>query len=130
LQGVTQQAFCEYLDLPYSEISRRAGNAVEHEMRDFENDVVLPHMNDNNFSVTWVEVANADLRKTLEKCAVALMSNYLRGATAIDAPTSGWLGRHSHKPKVQRSGLWNQDYVTNCYSDMTPGWLDSLEQLI
>jgi hypothetical protein len=128
--GVGPQDFHEYLYLGYPQIRARAGRLVENAMRDFEQSIVLPHMNRGNFSVTWVEVSDTALRVNLENCAVSLLSNHHRGAAAIDPPTPVWLGRHSHKPEVQKSGLWNQDYVLICYSSVTPGWLDSLERLI
>lgn len=66
------------------------------------------------------------LRASVERDAIGLLSNYRTG-TPIDPPSAGWLGRHSSRPKVVRSGLWNQDHVDAVYR---PEFLLTLNALI
>ena len=65
------------------------------------------------------------LRATIERNSIALLSNH--GRTALDAPSSDWLGRHSNRPLVQSSGLWNQRHVEEHYDSR---FLDQIEELI
>jgi hypothetical protein len=79
-------------------------------------------------SVFWVAVDDESgpksARAFIERNAIALLSNHLNPA---DTPSPRWLGRHSIDSEIQRSGLWNLDYVDSpC--DVT--FLDVLEQAI
>lgn len=40
---------------------------------------------------------------------MALLSNLAR--PPIDPPSAGWLGRHSTRPAIRESGLWNVNHV-------------------
>lgn len=71
------------------------------------------------------EAGPGSLRATIERNSIALLSNH--GRTALDAPSSDWLGRHSNRPLVQSSGLWNQRHVDEQYE---PRFLKQLEELI
>jgi hypothetical protein len=48
-------------------------------------------------------------RGIVERNAIALLSNC--GRQAIDPSSPNWLGRHSDRPFVPGSGLWNQRHV-------------------
>lgn len=71
------------------------------------------------------EAGPDSLRTTIERNSIALLSNH--GRAALDAPSSNWLGRHSNRPLVQSSGLWNQRHVEEKYD---PQFLEQLEELI
>ena len=75
----------------------------------------------------WVPVEDdpgpKSLRGFIERNSIALLSNYQ--GTAIDPPSDDWLGRFSDCEKVQRSGLWNSDYVGQVHE---PAFLDVLER--
>ena len=64
-------------------------------------------------------------RAILERNTIALLSNYAE--TGRDSPSPGWLGRHSDRERVRRSGLWNSDHVDERYDRK---FLDVLEGLI
>lgn len=48
-------------------------------------------------------------RGWIERNAIALLSSHR--TSAPDPPSDGWLGLKSSRPKVRRSGLWNQNHV-------------------
>ena len=60
-------------------------------------------------------------RGFIERNAIALLSNV--GKDSVDAPSVGWLGRHSGREPVRMSGLWNNNHVEEVYD---PGFLDRL----
>ncbi|MXZ92179.1 MAG: hypothetical protein F4W95_13410 [Chloroflexi bacterium] len=64
-------------------------------------------------------------RGYIERNAIALLSNYK--GERIDQPSGGWLGYHSEREKVRKSGLWNNNHVEGGYD---PAFLDCLERLI
>lgn len=49
------------------------------------------------------------LRGFIERNSIALLSGY--ADDPIDAPSVDWLGRHSKRERVRRSGLWNNNHV-------------------
>ncbi len=49
------------------------------------------------------------MRGFVERNSIALMSNF--GRYALDAPSAGWLGRHSRSERIGESGLWNYHHV-------------------
>jgi hypothetical protein len=65
------------------------------------------------------------LRRTIERNAIALVSNY--GRAPLDPPSSGWLGNASDRALVRGSGLWNQRHVEETHD---PGFLDVFERLL
>jgi hypothetical protein len=72
----------------------------------------------------WVATAPGarDRRAVIEAGSIALLSNLDRDA--LDAASPGWLGHHSGRPRVRRSGLWNNDHVEKVPD---PAFLDVLE---
>ena len=66
-----------------------------------------------------------NMRKFIERKAIALLSNYCESSP--DEPSSGWLGYHSTREKVQRSGLWNEKHVD---TDSNPTFLNHFEEFI
>ncbi len=74
--------------------------------------------------VLWIEVGDPQ-REMVERNAIALVSNYAE--MGPDLPSLGWLGHHSDRKHVRRSGLWNIDHVDGGYD---PAFLDLLEDLI
>ena len=64
-------------------------------------------------------------RANLKRNAAALLSGYHE--PSLDKPSSEWLGHHSTKKEVRRSGLWNNQYVKKSY-DST--FLEDFEKLI
>lgn len=77
----------------------------------------------------WLDVGDEpgreSLRGLIERNAIALLSNY--HPPAVDAPSPEWLGHFSDRPKVRRSGLWNQNHVDQTYD---PAFLTVFERLI
>lgn len=61
----------------------------------------------------WLEVddppTSASDRGVIETGSLALLSNLARHP--IDAASAGWLGRHSTRPAIRGSGLWNVNHV-------------------
>ena len=64
-------------------------------------------------------------RGYIERNAIALLCAYNTADT--DTPFPQWLGCHSSRERVQRSGLWNNDHVNEDYS---PEFLNVLEESI
>ncbi len=71
------------------------------------------------------EAGPGSLRATIERNSIALLSNH--GRTALDPPSSHWLGHHSNRPLVQSSGLWNQKHIEEKHD---PSFLEGLEELV
>ncbi len=78
----------------------------------------------------WLEVddepgANS-LRKSIERNAIALLSNYSNNPP-VDRASSEWLGHFCPKEDIPRSGLWNSDHV-----DEVPNssFLEDMQRLI
>lgn len=82
-----------------------------------------------NMSFLWLRIEDAggpdSLRGRIERNSIALLSNYNK--TPLDPASATWLGRHSDRPLVQESGLWNNNHVNESYD---PLFLDDLEDLI
>jgi hypothetical protein len=81
-----------------------------------------------SMSFLWLAVpddAGSDsLRGPIERNAIALLSNYDR--PPLDPPSPHWLGHHSDRERVRRSGLWNQNHVDEHHD---PGFLHTLDRL-
>jgi hypothetical protein len=71
------------------------------------------------------EPSDRSLRGTIERNAIALLSNY--GKPPLDPASPGWLGRHCNRERVRASGLWNSNHVDEEYD---PAFLDQLAELI
>ena len=65
------------------------------------------------------------LRRTIERNAIALLSNH--GRTPLDSPSPRWLGHSSDRSLVRDSGLWNQRHVDETHD---PVFLEVLEAII
>lgn len=78
----------------------------------------------------WVKVDGEDghlRREEIERNSIALLSFWR--SDAIGQPSKNWLGKsrgHRHK-KIERSGLWNVNYVTRGYD---PAFLDTLQSSV
>jgi hypothetical protein len=61
----------------------------------------------------WLAIGDepgaGSLRGYIERNAIALLSNFDR--TPADTPSFGWLGHHSNRERVRKSGLWNSNHV-------------------
>ena len=76
--------------------------------------------------VTVDDTPGADsLRGFIERKSIALLSSYVE--SPVDLPSKNWLGRHSTRERVRRSGLWNNDHVEECAD---PQFLDVLADLV
>jgi hypothetical protein len=77
----------------------------------------------------WVPIEDEpgpeSLRGFIERNVIALASGLHE--PVIDPPSPSWLGHHSGREKVRRSGLWSQRHVDENYA---PGFLDVLEAAI
>lgn len=65
------------------------------------------------------------VRGFIERNAIALLSGWLE--PAIDLPSWDWLGRHSDRERVRRSGLWNNEHVDGACN---LSFLDIMEEMI
>jgi hypothetical protein len=79
-------------------------------------------------TVLWVEVPDEpgpeSDRGYIERNAIALLSNGLR---PLDTPSDFWLGLHSPREGIRRSGLWNLNHVKERYR---PEFLNVLDRYI
>lgn len=79
-------------------------------------------------TVLWVEVPDEpgpeSDRGYIERNAIALLSKGLR---PLDTPSDSWLGLHSPREEIRRSGLWNLNHVKERYR---PEFLNVLERYI
>jgi hypothetical protein len=77
----------------------------------------------------WLDVGDSpgpnSKRGLIERNAIALLSGY-RGGT-VDNPSDGWLGHHSDRERVRRSGLWNNNHVDELYN---PQFLVEMESRV
>jgi hypothetical protein len=64
-------------------------------------------------------------RGYFERNSIALLSNFEK--PELDAPSAAWLGQHSGRERVRRSGLWNNNHVDEQYE---PALLDELEKRV
>ena len=68
-------------------------------------------------SFLWLSVDDPSgpnsARGIIERGSIALLSEM--GKPAVDPASEQWLGRHCNRPKVQTSGLWNNNHVDETY---------------
>lgn len=64
-------------------------------------------------------------RGIIERNSIALLSSYIEPAP--DQPSAGWLGNHSGRERVRRSGLWNNNHVDEAYD---PNFLNLFNDLV
>lgn len=83
----------------------------------------------SHLTFVWLGVDDlpgpASYRGYIERNAIALLSNYQRNS--LDSPSKEWLGRHSDRPLVVASGLWNQRHIDE---EPTQEFLETLKTLI
>jgi hypothetical protein len=76
----------------------------------------------------WVRIddepGDQSARGTIERSAIALLSNYRK--EPLDAASPTWLGRYCNRPLVRESHLWNNNHVAEEYDR---AFLDRLEAL-
>lgn len=79
-------------------------------------------------TVLWVNVpdepSSESIRAVIERNVIALLSNSF---APLDSSSLGWLGRHSPRGEIRRSGLWNLNYVDQGYD---PCVLDLFESAV
>ena len=82
-----------------------------------------------DMTILFVSIPDASgpdsMRGIIERNAIALLSGYRESSP--DKPSSSWLGNHSTREKVQRSGLWNNRHVDEDYD---PAFLNDFEKFI
>ena len=104
-------------------VGQNAARAVRLTEGDVEAAVSL-HV--GSMSVLWVAIPDdpgpASHRAMIEQNAIALLSG--RNAPS-DPPSVGWLGRHSTRADIVKSGLWNVDYVSRAYDPRLLDWFKS-----
>ena len=71
------------------------------------------------------EPGSDSLRGFIERNAIALLSGYVE--SLIDPPSPNWLGHHSTRERVRRSGLWNNNHVDE---SVDPVFLDVFSDLV
>jgi hypothetical protein len=103
-----------------------AGSAVRQAEQPLER-AVSQHIRHMPF--LWLTVEDApgsdSLRGTIERNAIALLSNYNSTDNPLDPPSPNWLGRWADRETIRRSGLWNVNHVSESYD---PAFLDLLER--
>lgn len=81
--------------------------------------------------VLWLDVDDApsalSLRASIERHAIALLSNAQGPTEPIDPPSETWLGRWAKSEAVRQSGLWNINHTTASYD---PDFLDVVQHLV
>ena len=109
--------------------ARRFGttpNAIKDEEAELERHVSVTI---GRMPFLWLAVPDAagrdSERGSIESNAIALLSH--AHCTAADPPSPHWLGRHSDRPLVRASGLWNSRHVLEDYD---ASFLDTLEATI
>jgi hypothetical protein len=79
--------------------------------------------------VLWLAIEDAtgpeSRRGYVERNSIALLSNYNK--PPLDPPSQGWLGHHSDRERVRKSGLWNQNHVEETCD---PAFLETLDKLV
>jgi hypothetical protein len=82
-----------------------------------------------NMRFLWLaiedEAGPESRRGYIERNSIALLSNYNKAG--LDPPSQGWLGHHSDRERVRKSGLWNQNHVEEGYD---PAFLGTLDRLV
>jgi len=66
------------------------------------------------FRFRCIEIIAMNERNEMEKKLIATLSKCHECG-----PSEGWLGRWAYSDKVQRSGMWNSEYVDGRYEMIT-----------
>jgi hypothetical protein len=81
-----------------------------------------------NMPFLWLSIEDdpgpQSLRGYIERNSIARLSNYDK--PILDPPSQTWLGHYSHRERVRKSGLWNQNHVDELYDPMFLRELDRL----
>lgn len=64
-------------------------------------------------------------RGLIERNSIALLSSFI--SPTPDQPSQTWLGHHSGRERVRRSGLWNNNHVDEAHD---PDFLNLFEDLV
>jgi hypothetical protein len=111
------------------------GSSASKKIRDLEYPIeklVSQHIQSMPF--LWLEVndppGSQSERAYIERNSIILLSNYgrLGIASAVDPPSTEWLGHFCRSDMVRGSGLWNVNHVTEKHID--PNFLDKLESRV
>jgi hypothetical protein len=82
-----------------------------------------------NMSFLWLSVEDdagpQSQRGYIERNSIALLRNYNKPLR--DPPSKNWLGRHSDRERVRKSGLWNQNHVEETCD---AAFLERLDRLV
>jgi len=82
-----------------------------------------------NMTLLFVEVPDepgpTSARGIIERNSIALLSNFVEPNR--DGPSPDWLGLHSGRERVRRSGLWNNNHVDEAYDS---NFLNMFEDLV
>lgn len=82
-----------------------------------------------NMPVLWLAVEDqpgpGSMRGFIERNSISLLSNHAK--SAIDPPSTSWLGHDCNREKMRSSGMWNTNHVDEQYD---PSFLDALAALI
>jgi hypothetical protein len=82
-----------------------------------------------NMQFVWLSIEDdagpESVRGYIERNSIALLSNFNK--PSVDPPSQQWLGHHSDRERVRKSGLWNQNHV---YESYDPLFLDKLDRLV
>jgi len=106
------------------------GNTAERDVRNGE----LPLERQvsqviGNMCFLWLAIEDEarpeSRRGYIERNSIALLSNYNK--PGLDPPSQGWLGHHSDRERVRKSGLWNQNHVDEDYDQ---AFLDTFDRLV
>jgi len=77
----------------------------------------------------WLAIEDAaepcSLRGYIERNSIALLSN--ANSEMLDQPSENWLGRLCNRERVRKSGLWNQNHVSETYD---PAFLTIFHRLV
>lgn len=108
----------------------RGASSATQELRDLEREHEV-RVSDylGNMTLLFLEVPDKpgpdSARDVVERNSIALLSGY-REPTP-DRPSAGWLGNHSGRERVRRSGLWNNNHVDEMYD---PEFLKLFDDLL
>ena len=82
-----------------------------------------------SMTLLFVEVPDepgpTSARGVIERNSIALLSSYVEPNN--DGPSPNWLGHHSGRERVRRSGLWNNNHVDEAYD---PDFMNLFDDLV
>ena len=94
------------------------GSSASRELRELERTqekLVSEYL--GGMSLLFLEVPDGpgpdSARGIIERSSIALLSHYV--TPTADVPSAHWLGLHSGRDRVRRSGLWNNNHVDERY---------------